>query len=405
MDDQTLIVNGERLQKTIEDFAEFGGTENGGVTRLALSEADINARNHFINLCEEMGMSVTWDDMGNIYARLDGVENDSSPVVMGSHLDSVEKGGKFDGALGVIAGLEVVKTLTENGIQPRYPIVIVNITNEEGARFEPSLMASGVLSGWFEKSKMMKSEDVDGTAFGEALQMSGYEGPENNRLIEVKCFLELHIEQGPVLENEQLSIGVVEAVMGMVCYEFEVTGESNHAGTTPMKYRKDALFATNDLITEIRHEMDKLSDDLVYTMGRMNVSPNIHTVIPHKVVFTLEARHENMEVLRQVETIIQRFQSRKDVKAEKLWGRNTVWFDENLVELFEESAGALGYTHKRMVSGAGHDAQFMASIAPTAMIFVPSKDGVSHSEDEYTSWEDCIKGVNVLLQATLRLIR
>src|SRR5699024_3926266 len=152
MDDQTLIVNGERLQKTIEDFAEFGGTENGGVTRLALSEADINARNHFINLCEEMGMSVTWDDMGNIYARLDGVENDSSPVVMGSHLDSVEKGGKFDGALGVIAGLEVVKTLTENGIQPRYPIVIVNITNEEGARFEPSLMASGVLSGWFEKS-------------------------------------------------------------------------------------------------------------------------------------------------------------------------------------------------------------------------------------------------------------
>lgn len=410
MNTQTLLINGQRLQQTIEDFAGFGGTTNGGVTRLALSEADINARAHFKSLCEEAGMTVKWDDMGNMYARLDGLENDRPPIVIGSHLDSVEKGGKFDGALGVIAGLEVVRTLTENDITPRIPIVVVNITNEEGARFEPSMMSSGVLSGWFDKSRMMQSRDAGGTSFKEALRDSGYDGPEEDRLKEAQCFLELHIEQGPVLENEQLSIGVVEAVMGMVCYQFEVTGSSNHAGTTPMKYRKDALFAANDLIMEIRRQMNELDPDLVYTIGRMDISPNIHTVIPNKVVFTLEARHQDMETLRQVEAVIDDLQNTEEtdgcgVKAQRLWDRETVRFDEECINLFEESAEELGYSYKRMVSGAGHDAQFMAANMPAAMIFVPSKNGISHSEAEFTSTEDLVRGVNVLLQATISLIR
>ncbi|CAM4269876.1 Zn-dependent hydrolase [Lacicoccus alkaliphilus] len=410
MNTQTLLINGQRLQETIEDFAGFGGTINGGVTRLALSEADINARAHFKSLCEETGMTVKCDDMGNMYARLDGLENNRPPLVIGSHLDSVEKGGKFDGALGVIAGLEIVRTLRENDIKPRMPIVVMNITNEEGARFEPSMMSSGVLSGWFDKHRMMQAKDAQGTLFKDALLDSGYEGSEGNRLKEAQCFLELHIEQGPILESEQLSIGVVEAVMGMVCYQLEVTGASNHAGTTPMKYRKDALFAANDLITEIRQEMDKLDDNLVYTMGRMNLTPNIHTVIPNKVVFTLEARHQDMETIRQVEKIIQNLKHTQEkngchVKADKLWGRKTVQFDEDCINLFEEAAEKMGYPYKRMVSGAGHDAQFMAANIPTAMIFVPSKNGISHSEEEFTRPEDLVKGVNVLLQAIISLVK
>ncbi|HLR03585.1 MAG TPA: Zn-dependent hydrolase [Virgibacillus sp.] len=408
MKKQKIMINGERLKNTVEAFADFGRTKNNGVTRLALSDMDIKVRKHFCSLCEELGMTVTWDDMGNMYATLEGIANDQPPVVMGSHLDSVEKGGRFDGVLGVLTGLEVVRTMVESGIKPQVPVVIANITNEEGARFEPSLMASGVISGRFDKSNMLKSSDKSGITFGEALKNSGYEGKEGNRLKEALAFLELHIEQGPVLETESLQIGVVDCVVGMVCYEIEVTGDSDHAGTTPMPLRMDALFATNNLISEVRQKLSKLDDKLVYTIGRMDVSPNIHTVIPNKVVFSLEARHQDAEAIKQVEEIIQALsessgKGKCEVKATKLWDRDTVWFDEKLVHSLERSAKTLGYPYKRMVSGAGHDAQFIATYIPSAMIFVPSVNGKSHAEDELTSWEDCEKGVNVILQTVLDL--
>ena len=408
MEKQKIMIHGDRLKNTMEAFADFGRTKNNGVTRLALSEEDIKVRKYFRSLCEELGMTVTWDDMGNMYATLAGIENDKPPVVIGSHLDSVEKGGRFDGVLGVLTGLEVVRTMVENGVKPLVPIVVANITNEEGARFEPSLMASGVISGRFDKTNMLKSTDKNGVTFGEALKSSGYEGKKKNRLKEASAFLELHIEQGPVLETESLQIGVVDCVVGMVCYEIEITGDSDHAGTTPMSLRKDALFATNDLISEVRHKMDKLDDRLVYTIGRMNVSPNIHTVIPNKVVFSLEARHQDAETIKQVEEIIQSLpksseKGKCEVKATKLWDRDTVWFDEKLVHSLEQSVKTIGYPYKRMVSGAGHDAQFIATYIPAAMIFVPSVNGKSHAEDELTSWEDCEKGVNVILQTVLDL--
>src|SRR5690625_194397 len=392
----------------METFDDYGRKKNNGVTRLALSEEDITVRKYFRSLCEELGMTVTWDDMGNMYATLAGIENDKPPVVIGSHLDSLEKGGRFDGVLGVLTGLEVVRTMVESGIKPQVPVVIANITNEEGARFEPSLMASGVISGRFDKSNMLKSSDKSGITFGEALKNSGYEGKEGNRLKEALAFLELHIEQGPVLETESLQIGVVDCVVGMVCYEIEVTGDSDHAGTTPMPLRMDALFATNNLISEVRQKLSKLDDKLVYTIGRMDVSPNIHTVIPNKVVFSLEARHQDAEAIKQVEEIIQALsessgKGKCEVKATKLWDRDTVWFDEKLVHSLERSAKTLGYPYKRMVSGAGHDAQFIATYIPSAMIFVPSVNGKSHAEDELTSWEDCEKGVNVILQTVLDL--
>ncbi|MEF3329028.1 Zn-dependent hydrolase [Oceanobacillus oncorhynchi] len=408
MEKQKIFIHGERLKQIVEDFADFGRTENNGVTRLALSETDIKVRNHFKMVCEELGLTVKWDDMGNMYATLEGRKNDKPPVVIGSHLDSVEKGGRFDGVLGVLTGLEVVRTLVESNIRPRIPVVVANITNEEGARFEPSLMSSGVMSGKFDKGNMLRSVDKNGITFAEALKESGYEGRKENRLTEAEAFLELHIEQGPVLESESIDIGVVECVVGMCCYEIEVIGDSDHAGTTPMSMRKDSLFASNNLINEIREKMSKLDNDLVYTIGRMNVSPNIHTVIPNKVIFTLEARHKEAAVISQVEEIIQGLaeteaKEKCDVTIKKLWDRDTVWFNNKLVDALEKSCKSLNCSYKRMASGAGHDAQFIATYLPAAMIFVPSVNGKSHAEDELTAWEDCERGVNVVLQTVLDL--
>lgn len=401
-----MTINGERLRQTIETFADFGRTAGNGVTRLSLSQEDVRARDYFCRCCKELGMSVRVDDLGNIYATLEGTER-KPPIMIGSHLDTVKKGGRFDGALGVIAGLEVVRTLVDRGIRPRTPITVVNFTNEEGARFEPSMMASGILAGKFDGGAMMKSLDADGVSFGEALDASGYRGDYRNRMADAAAFLELHIEQGPVLEEAGVSIGVVDCVVGMVCYEITVAGESNHAGTTPMRSRNDAFRAAHRLISALYAELDTLDRELVYTIGRMHAYPNIHTVIPNRFVFTLEARHKNEDVIKQVEEIIAgtiAAEREVDSKAAKLWGRNTVWFHADLCERIEASAKLFGYSHRRMVSGAGHDAQFVAALIPTAMIFVPSKGGKSHCEEEYTSYEECEQGVNVLLQTVLSLL-
>lgn len=408
MQKQKLMINGERLKDELERFANFGRTKNNGVTRLALSEEDRLVRDYFCSCCEELGMEIKVDDMGCIYATLKGTEN-KPPIVIGSHLDTVKKGGRFDGVFGVIAGLEIVRTLVDNEIRPTIPITIVNFTNEEGARFEPSMMASGVISGKFDKETMLNKKDTEGMTFEQALNISGYAGEEANRLKEGTAFLELHIEQGPVLERESISIGIVECVVGMACYEFEIEGESNHAGTTPMNMRKDALFATNNLITEIRNRLDRLDSDLVYTIGRINALPNIHTVIPNKVVFSLEARHKNPDVIAEVEEVIQglpKFSLNEgcEIKTRKLWGRDTVWFEKEVCQRLKQSAQSLGYSNKTMVSGAGHDAQFMASVLPTAMVFVPSINGKSHCEEEKTTWVDCEKGVNVVLDTVLSIL-
>ncbi|MFT8320678.1 MAG: Zn-dependent hydrolase [Bacillus sp. (in: firmicutes)] len=404
---QKLLINGERLKESLEKFADFGRTKNNGVTRLALSEEDCKARKYLLTSCQELGMSIKIDDMGNIYATLAGTE-DKPPIVMGSHLDTVKKGGRFDGVLGVAAGLEVVRTIVEHKLILPIPITIVNFTNEEGARFEPSMMASGVLSGKFDKNVMLEKTDSNGITFKEALQNSGYAGAESSRLKEATAFLEMHIEQGPILERESLEIGIVECVVGMVCYELEVTGESDHAGTTPMEMRRDALFAANNVFSELRKKLGSLADDLVYTMGRMNITPNIHTVIPNKVIFTIEARHKDAAIMKQVEDAILHLANFTDLegcslKMEKQWDRTTVWFNEDILATMEKSVSSLGYSYKRMASGAGHDAQFMASIVPTAMVFVPSKNGKSHCEEELTTWEECEKGVNVLLETVLEL--
>ncbi|MDQ0154748.1 Zn-dependent hydrolase [Robertmurraya andreesenii] len=408
MKKQKLMINGERLKNTIEEFANFGRTENNGVTRLALSKEDLLAREYFIHCCKELGMSVVYDDMGNIYGTLEGVDNSKPPIVIGSHLDSVKKGGRFDGALGVIAGLEVARTLVENHVRLSVPLVVMNITNEEGARFEPSMMSSGVLSGKFDKDVMLAKKDIDGITFEQALNESGYVGSIEARLKDAKAFLEMHIEQGPILERENLAVGVVESVLGMVCYEFVVQGESDHAGTTPMDMRRDALFAATNIIAAARRKLGSLDQNLVFTMGRINAYPNIHTVIPNRVIFTLEARHKDPTVIQRVEEIIQELTQINEnegctIMAQKLWDRQTVFFNEELANKVEAACQSLDYPYKRMDSGAGHDAQFLASYIPTVMIFVRSVKGKSHCEEELTTWEDCEKGVNVLLETVLSL--
>lgn len=406
MQRQKLAINERRLKETIDKFAAFGRTDDNGVTRLSLSKEDIAARDYLVKCCKEIGMEIKMDDVANLYATMPGIE-DKPPLVMGSHLDTVIKGGRFDGVLGVLAALEVARTLRDNNIVPRIPFTLVDFTNEEGARFDPAMMCSGIISGMFQKEEMLQIKDTSGETFGEALELSGYKGHIENRLRHATAYLEMHIEQGPVLENESLSIGIVEGVVGMVNYEIEVTGESDHAGTTPMAMRKDALFTANDLIQLLRDKLNDLDDELVYTMGRMNVLPNVHTVIPNKVIFTLEARHRDPEVIKQVIHTIAGLPEALGgciVKTKKLWGRDTILFDRTICDQLVKSTKSFGYSYKKMYSGAGHDAQYIASYLPTAMLFVPSVGGKSHCEEEFTSYEDCAKGVNVALDTVLTIL-
>lgn len=397
--------NRSRLQALVERFSQFGATANGGVTRLSLSKEDILARDCFIEICKELGMDSKTDDMGNVYATLPG-KKDCPPIVIGSHLDSVEKGGKFDGVLGVLTGIEAIQTLKDNDIELEIPLMLVNFTNEEGARFDPAMMSSGVLASKFSREKMLSSSDKNGTTFQEALQASGYEGEQGNRLTEALAYIELHIEQGPVLAAKHCDIGVVEGVLGMVCYEITVTGESNHAGTTPMQMRKDPMIVASRLISSLHEQLGKIDEKLVFTFGRMHVTPNIHTVIPNEVVFTIDSRHQSPEVMRQVEKLLAGIVTEENgcrIQPVKLWGRETVFFDEAICDEVERSCADFGYSHHRMFSGAGHDAQYIASFIPSAMIFVPSIGGKSHCEEEDTTFEDCAKGADVLLETVLAL--
>jgi N-carbamoyl-L-amino-acid hydrolase len=397
--------NSNRLQRLIEQFSQFGATTNGGVTRLSLSKEDVLARDYFCEICKELGMNIQIDDMANIYATLPG-KKDCPPIVLGSHLDSVEKGGRFDGVLGILTAIEAIRTLKENDIELEIPLMLVNFTNEEGARFDPAMMSSGVIASKFSKEKMLQSVDKNGTSFQEALQASGYEGKQGNRLTEALAYIELHIEQGPVLEAKQREIGVVEGVLGMVCYEITVTGESNHAGTTPMSMRKDPMIEASRIISSLHEELGEIDEELVFTFGRMHVTPNIHTVIPHEVVFTIDSRHQNPAVMRKVEKLLTGLALEKNgcyIRPVKLWGRETVFFDTAICNEVEQACQYFGYSCHRMFSGAGHDAQYIASFIPSAMIFVPSIKGKSHCEEEETTFEDCAKGADVLLETVLTL--
>ena len=399
--------NLERMDDKIKTFSQFGDTGNGGITRFSLSPEALMARAEFKKRMEALGATVVTDDMANMYATIPGSE-DLPAIVAGSHLDSVRQGGNFDGVLGVLTAMEAVETIVTEKIPHRHPITVMVWTNEEGARFEPAMMSSGVICNKFDKATMLASEakDKPGYTFAEALEESGYIGSEENRLSADKymAMLELHIEQGPVLEDEGVQIGIVEGVCGMVNYEFTFVGQAGHAGTTPMKYRKDALYAAVKTIQYLHDELDELDSKLVYTTGKISAHPNIHTIIPDEVKFTIDARHQDPEVIKQVVEIINKIPSEVEkckVSYEEAWSRKTVNFTAELVDYVEKSAKDFGYSCKRMFSGPGHDAQFVIDVIPSAMIFVPSVDGHSHCELEFTPTEECLNGANVMLNTML----
>lgn len=400
-----LTCSKDRMEDKIRTFSKFGDTGKGGITRLSLSTADLDAREEFCKRCIALGMDIKTDDMANIYATVPGDES-LPAIMMGSHIDSVKQGGNYDGILGVLTALEAAETIVIEKVAHKHPITVVVWTNEEGARFDPAMMSSGVITGKFNKDVMLESKDTDGVTFKEALEASGYMGQAENRMTAEKyrALVEVHVEQGPVLENEKKDIGILEGVCGMVNYEFSFIGQADHAGTTPMKYRKDALYAAVKVIQYIHDELDKLDSKLVYTTGRMIVSPNIHTVIPDNVKFTLDARHQDPNVIKQVVEIIKKVPSeieKCETSYEELWSRKTVQFYPKFVDYVEKNAKEYGYSAMRMYSGPGHDAQFVTDIIPTTMVFVPSENGHSHCEKEFTHLDNCLKGANVLLQTIL----
>lgn len=404
-----ISCNKERLVDKILTFSKFGDTGRGGITRLSLSKEALQAREEICKRMKAIGADIVTDDMANIYATIKGSE-DLPHIAMGSHCDSVIQGGNYDGILGVLTAMEVAETIVKENIPHRHPITVTVWTNEEGARFEPAMMSSGVITGKFDKEKMLASKDTEGITFGEALDASGYKGDEKNRMNpkDYMAYVELHVEQGPVLDSKKISIGVVEGVVGMVNYEFRFNGQAGHAGTVPQKMRKDALLAASEAIQYLHRELDKLDSKLVYTTGRINCSPNIHTIIPEDVRFTLDARHQDPEVIKQVVKIIENIPkelAKCEVSYKELWSRKTVAYDKELVNFVENSANLYKYSNMRMYSGPGHDAQYVADMLPTTMIFVPSIGGHSHCEIEKTDYDDCLKGANVLLQTILQIDR
>lgn len=411
----------ERMRDKLTTMSRFGDTGNGGITRYALSPEDLEARREFIRRMEGIGCEIRTDDMANVYATLRGSEPELPGIVMASHSDSVKNGGNYDGILGVIGAMEALETVVSERIPHRHNLTAMIWTNEEGSLYPPALMSSGVVCNKYlpeniavhcRKEDMLRVPSMlePERTFADALEASGLKGKEENRLNpdEYQAMFELHIEQGPVLEATGASIGVVDCVLGMVNYRIRIYGQADHAGTTPMPYRRDALYAAAQTLCLLHTELDKLDSELVYTTGEILCHPNVHTVIPDYVEFSLDARHENPGVIAQVERAIRSLPEEIAgcrVEAAKAWNRDTRYFDQKLVGYVQEAADELGYVSRSIHSGAGHDAQFAAYMLPTAMIFVPSKDGHSHCEPEYTSVEECTMGASVLLHAALKCDR
>lgn len=401
----------KRMEEKITAFGGFGDTGHGGITRFSLSPAAIQARNEIKLRMTRLGLDFKTDDLGDIYCTLPGTEPDAKVIMSGSHCDSVRQGGNYDGILGVLTAMEVIETIVTQKIPHRHPIQLVVWTNEEGALYEPAMMCSGIICGKFKKEEMFASvaKDGSGKTFGQALSESGFLGEEKNRIepSKTEALVELHIEQGPVLEAGGYDVGVVEGVVGMINYEFTFHGQADHAGTFPMPYRKDALFAASQALLFLHEEFDKIGDkELVYTTGKISCHPNIHTIIPDEVKFTLDVRHQNPEIIKKCVEIIKSMPkewANCTMSYKEAWARNTVTFHKEWVDDVENAAQKLGYKSHKMYSGAGHDAQYLSEIVPTTMIFVPSKGGHSHCELEYSPVEWCWKGANVLLNTILEI--
>ena len=406
VDLSNVRVDPARLWNSLMEMAKIGGTDKGGCNRLTLTDLDRQSRTLFTQWCEDAGLTVTVDAIGNMFARRTGRDDSLPPVMMGSHLDTQPTGGKFDGVLGVLGALEAVRSMNDAGIATRHPIEIANWTNEEGSRFAPAMVASGVFAGAYTLDYAFDLRDRDGLRFGDELERIGFNGSEPVGK-PVRAFFELHIEQGPILEAEGREIGVVTHGQGQRWFEVTLTGFESHAGSTPMSRRRDALLGAArvvQLVNEIGLSHPPLA---VSTAGMLNVHPGSRNVIPGKVFMTCEFRHPDNDVLDTMEGALRQGIARVaregglEPAVERVFAYPPVPFDARCIEAVRRGAEAYGYSHRDIVSGAGHDACYLARVAPTAMIFTPCVDGISHNEAEAISPEWAGAGAQVLMRAVL----
>jgi beta-ureidopropionase / N-carbamoyl-L-amino-acid hydrolase len=400
------MINGERLWASLMDLARIGGTPKGGVRRITLTETDREGRDLFVRWARDAGLTVRWDAVGNIFARRPGSDPLAAPVVMGSHLDSQPSGGKFDGAYGVMAGLEVVRTLNDRRIATRAPIEVASWTNEEGSRFVPVMMGSGVFAGAFRVEHVLAAEDTDGISAGQALKDIGYAGDAPAH--EIDAYFEAHIEQGPVLEDTRTTIGAVQGALGQRWFDVAFTGQDAHAGPTPMELRHDALIAASRLVLEVNRIAQTYPEYARGTVGYMQVKPNSRNVVPGEARMSVDLRSADDATLRSMAddlmTTARKLASdcRVDVQIREVVYFPPCRFAPDLVDSVRQCAQALDLTHRDIVSGAAHDAVYIARVAPTAMIFVPCEGGISHNEIENARPEDLAAGCDVLLKAVLQ---
>jgi N-carbamoyl-L-amino-acid hydrolase len=401
-----LRIDLDRLLARLGALAEVGAIAGGGVSRLALTDADKAGRDLVVSWMEGLGLAVTIDRIGNILATRAGTEN-GPPVMTGSHIDTVATGGCYDGNLGVLAGLEVMTVLNETGIETRWPLAVGVFTNEEGARFQPDMMGSGVHQGALDLDEMLAVTGIDGTTLGENLRRIGYAGAADCGAVRARAFVELHIEQGPVLEEQGVTIGAVEGVQGISWSELTLTGVANHAGTTLLRLRHDAGYAAAAIACAARDIARDMGGDQVATVGALALVPNLVNVVAKEAVLTVDLRNTDEALLREAEARLAAEVARiaenegVGVARRRLARLEPVAFDPAMIDLVAATAARLGNSVRRMPSGAGHDAQMFAPNCPTAMIFVPSKDGISHNAAEYTAPEDLRAGAEVLLQVLL----
>ncbi len=405
--DTSLKIDGKRLWDSLMTMAKIGATPKGGVCRLALTDLDKEGRDLIVQWAKKAGCTVKIDQMGNVFMRRAGRIPDAAPVVTGSHADSQPTGGRFDGIYGVLGGIEVIRTLNDHAIETEHPVEVVIWTNEEGSRFAPAMVASGVFAGEFTLDYGLSRKDVDGKSIGEELQRIGYAGDEPCGGRTLHAAFELHIEQGPILEAENMTIGVVTDAQGQRWYEITLTGQEAHAGPTPMPRRHDALLGASRVVELVNRIGLAHAPLACATVGMMQVYPNSRNVIPGRVFFTVDFRHPDDAVLAQMDEEL-----RSGIKQiadaaglqtelEQIFYYAPIAFDEACVQSVRAAAERFGYAHRNMVSGAGHDACYLSKVAPTSMVFVPCVDGISHNEIEDASQEWIEAGANVLLHAML----
>ena len=405
---RNLTIDGARLWDSLMEMAKIGATPKGGVCRLALTDLDRAGRQLFIDWCVAAGCTIAVDKVGNVFARRPGRDPARPAVMTGSHLDTQPTGGRFDGIFGVLAGLEVVRTLNDRGIVTEAPIEVAVWTNEEGARFSPAMMGSGVHAGIFPLAEILEKRDMDGRRFGDELARIGFAGPEEPGRRAVGAYFEAHIEQGPILEAEERTIGVVTGSQGQRWYEVTVKGQEAHAGPTPMSRRRDALVGAArmiDLVNRIGRERPPYA---CATVGVIQSKPNSRNTIPGEVFFTVDFRHPDDDVLSTMDALLKTgcaaiaAEGGLEVEIADFWYAPPTPFEARLVDAVRDGAARHGYSHRDIVSGAGHDAVYMARVAPAAMIFVPCIGGISHNEVEDAKPADIEAGANVLLHAMLQ---